>query len=300
MDDNNISTNGKNNKPKKLILNIVLLISFSLLFSFYFLSSPFGNKDVIIHISSNQSINSVLTNLENERAIRNDLTAKIFIKILKNGKGVIAGDYLIEKNSPVWVVAWQVSRGKHNIKPNRITIIEGSNNEEIAILLADKLSGFRKDLFLSSVENKQGYLFPDTYFFYPLDTTEEIIEKLLNNFTNKTKDLNFGSKSRSDVIIMASILEREANDNEDIGIISGILWKRISINMPLQVDVDKTTYTTIGLPQTPINNPGLNSIQASLNPTNSPYLYYLHDKNGKIYYARSYEEHMNNINRYLK
>lgn len=300
MDNDIISTGSKNDKNKKLILNIILGIGFFVLFIYYFLSSPFGNKDVIIHVSPNQSVDSVLDNLKNDRVIRNNLSAKIFIKLFKSGKGIITGDYLFKKNSPVWKISWQLSRGKHNIEPIKITIKEGFNNEEIAVLLADKLAGFRKDLFLSEALNKQGYLFPDTYFFYPLDTTEEIIEKLSNNFKNKTTSLNFGLKKMNDIIIMASILEKEAKGNEDIDIISGILWKRISINMPLQVDIDRTTYTTKGLPPKPINNPGLNAIKASLNPVDSPYLYYLHDKSGKVYYAKSYQEHINNINRYLK
>lgn len=287
-------------KNKKLILNIILGIGFFILFSYYFFSSPFGNKDVIIHVAPNQSVDSVLNNLKKDRVIRSNLTAKIFIKLFKSGTGIITGDYLFKKKSPVWLVSWQLSRGKHNIEPIRITIKEGFSNEEIAVLLADKLAGFRRDLFLNEALNKQGYLFPDTYFFYPLDTTEEIVEKLSDNFINKTKGLNLNSKEMDHIIIMASILEKEANGDADINIISGILWKRISINMPLQVDVDKTTYKTKGLPLKPINNPGLNAIRASLNPADSPYLYYLHDKNGKVYYAKSYQEHINNINKYLK
>lgn len=99
---------------------------------------------------------------------------------------------------------------------------------------------------------------------------------------------------------MASILEGEAKGKEDIGLISGILWKRISLGMPLQVDVDRSTYEKKGFPVAPLNNPGLMSINASLNPIASKYLYYLHDKNGKVHYATSYEEHKRNINNYLK
>lgn len=292
----------KNDNWKKRILNIFLIIGFLVLFIYYFLSAPFGNKDVIIHVASSQSVNSVLQELMDKRAIRNDLTLKIFIKIFKKSGGIIAGDYLIEKKSAVWTVAWQLSRGKHNILPMKITIREGLTNEEIATLLADKLAGFRKDLFLSAVLEKQGYLFPDTYFFYPLDTTDEIVDKFLNNFNQRIKNLgiNTNSKSLNEIIIMASILEGEASGVDDGPIISGILWKRINLGMPLQVDVDKTTYTQKGLPLWPINNPGLISINSAMRPINSSYLYYLHDKNGIVHYAVSFEEHRRNINKYLK
>jgi UPF0755 protein len=303
MEDNiNKQIDKKNNRLRTRISNLFLALGFLSLFVYYFLSAPFNNKDVIIHISSNQSINSVALDLENRGAIRDGFTLKVFVKLLKKGKGIVSGDYLIKKKSPIWIVAWQIGRGHHNIEPIKITIREGLDNEEIATLLADKLSGFRKDLFLFNTIDKQGYLFPDTYFFFPMDEHYEIIEKLSNNFKIKTKDI-FGdvrNKKWSDVIIMASILEGEAKGNEDAGIISGILWKRISIGMPLQVDVDKNTYIKKGLPSKPLNNPGLSSIKASINPISSTYLYYLHDKNGKVHYASNFDEHKKNINNYLK
>ena len=296
--DNNIK------KPKNWIPNIFLIVGLVLLFVYYFLFAPYGNKDVIIHVVSGASIDSTALKLESERAVRSDFTLKVFIKLLKSGRGIISGDYLIKKSSPVWVVAWQVSRGHHNIEPIKIIIREGLSNEEIASLLADKIASFRKDLFLTGTNNKQGYLFPDTYFFFPLDTTLEIIGKLSDNFDSRIKNLlpeiDKSGKSTAQIIIMASILEGEAGGKEDVGIISGILWKRISLGIPLQVDVDKSTYQTLGLPTKPLNNPGLLSINASINPISSPYLYYLHDKNGKVHYAVTFEEHKRNINNYLK
>jgi UPF0755 protein len=185
-----------------------------------------------------------------------------------------------------------------------VTIKEGMDNEDIGKLLADKLPSFRKDLFVASTYNKQGYLFPDTYYLYSLDTTDELVKKLSDNFDLKIKSvlsqIEASGKSLDDIITMASILEGEASGKEDIGIISGILWKRISMGMPLQVDVDKTTYRNKGLPIAPINNPGLLSIKAALNPIDSPYLYYLHDKDGKVHYATAFDEHKKNISRYLK
>lgn len=294
----------KNNKWSKWILNIILTIGFLGLFIYYFLLAPFSNKDVVIHIPPNQSINTVAKELETKNAIHNDYTLKIFIKLLKSGRGIITGDYLIKKNSPVWIVAWQLGRGHHNIEPIKITIREGLTNEEIAKIFADKLTGFRKDLFLTDSNDKQGYLFPDTYFFFPLDTAKELVDKLSDNFKDKIKDLsdeiNTSGHNLSEIITMASILEGEAKGEEDIKIISGILWKRVSLGMPLQVDIDKSTYMEKGLPSQPLNNPGLRSIKAAIFPQNSSYLYYLHDKDGIVHFAKTYEEHKHNINKYLK
>ena len=294
----------KSKKSRNRILNLFLVFGVIMLFFYYFLSAPFGNKDITIHIHSGESISTISQNLENKNIVRNYFTAKVFIKLFAFRKGIVTGDYLIFKNSPVWVVAWQVARGNHNIEPIKITIREGLTNEQIGNILAEKLAGFRKDMFMSDVSDKQGYLFPDTYFFFPLDTSDEIVERLSNNFNNRTKNLTSqvskSGKSLSQIITMASVLEGEAGGKDDIETISGILWKRISIGMPLQVDIDKSTYINKGLPVKPLNNPGIMSIKAAINGRDTSYLYYLHDKNGKVHFAVTFEEHKRNINKYLK
>ena len=105
---------------------------------------------------------------------------------------------------------------------------------------------------------------------------------------------------------MASILEKEAFGDIDRDVISGILWKRLQKGMPLQVDASNMfdnpfdTYKNKGLPPAPINNPGVKAIEAALSPKDSPYLYYLHDKTGKVHYAISFAEHKKNIAAYLR
>lgn len=299
--DNNISEIIEKKMSKKKKWGIIFFVSFFILFV---LSAPFNSNDIIIHIRDGQSIDSLTQELHNKNVIRNEFFFKFFIKIVKSGQGVISGDYLIIKNSPVWVVAWQVGRGYHNIEPIKITIREGLTNVEIANILSSKLIDFDKNSFLNGIEGRQGYLFPDTYYIYGMDTPDEIIEKLSNNFKNKINKINTSliesGKTLSDVVVMASILEWEAGGKGDIGIISGILWRRISIGMPLQVDIDKTTYNTKGFPVIPLNNPGLLSIEAAISPISSSYLYYLHDKNGNVHYANTFEEHKLNIKDYLK
>ena len=128
--------------------------------------------------------------------------------------------------------------------------------------------------------------------------------------------------SFSDIVIVASILEKEVKTSESRAIVSGILWKRLALGMPLQVDATlgyitgKTsaeltidnlnadspynTYRNKGLPPTPISNPGLLALDAALHPKSSPYLYYLSDNNGVIHYAVTFEEHKANKARYLR
>ena len=95
-------------------------------------------------------------------------------------------------------------------------------------------------------------------------------------------------------------VQKEAQGQSDAPTIAGILWKRINSGIALQVDAAPDTYNHKGLPSTPINNPGLVSIMATLHPVASPYLYYVHDKTGTVHYARTFAEHEANIQTYLK
>jgi len=303
MPEDNIDIIPQQDKKLKIktIKKFIIVFIFVVIFGFLF--APQNTKDTIIHVVSGQSINSIVLELKNKNVVHNDFILKIFIKLINPKNKITIGDYLIKENSSIWVVAWQIGTGYHNIKQIKITIREGATNEEIAKILSEKLVNFDKDLFLNNTKDKQGYLFPDTYFFYPQDKPDEIIKKLSNNFDLRIKNIpldDFKNKNLSDIITMASVLEGEASGQEDIGIISGILWRRISMGMPLQVDVDKSTYENKGLPKKPLNNPGLDSIKASLNPIDSKYLYYLHEKNGTVHYGMTFEEHKLNIKKYLK
>jgi UPF0755 protein len=207
-----------------------------------------------------------------------------------------------------------------------VTIPEGISMSQTAELLSPKLKHFSATDFMKYSPEKEGYLFPDTYFFASDIKAKEVIDIMQKNFEEKTETIEpaiiaFG-QSEKDVITMASILEEEARTEQDWRIISGILWKRIKIGMPLQVDstlsyvVGRTsnelttsdlksdssynTYTHKGLPPTPIASPGLKTIMAAVTPTETPYLYYLSDENGVIHYAATFADHIKNRQKYLK
>jgi UPF0755 protein len=245
-----------------------------------------------------------VSDLESKNIIRSPFLVKAMVMSFQSNKGIKRGDYLFEKNTSALKVAWMLARGDHNIAPIKITLREGLTNIQIADILSTKLTAFRRDLFLSDERTKQGYLFPDTYFFFSLTTTDEILDEIAANFKNRIgplqNDIADSSHKLGEIITMASIVEREAKGETDAPLISGILWKRIRNGMLLQVDAEPSTYQVSGLPRNPIANPGLVSIKAALYPKDSPYLFYLHDKNGMVHYASTFAEHRNNINRYLK
>jgi len=206
----------------------------------------------------------------------------------------------------------------------KMTIPEGFNIKQIAERFA-KFKNFNKDNFLKITSSKEGYLFPDTYFFTGIENEYVVIKKMENAFETKALPIlekNKTNRSISDIIIMASILEEEARTVQEKKIVAGILWKRLDTKMPLQVDASlsylngKTslemtdgdlkkdspynTYTRQGLPIGPISNPGIESIKAAQEPEDSPFWYYLTDNKGNFYFAKTFEDHKLNKQKYLK
>lgn len=316
-------------KYKKGIISFVFafIISFSYV---VFLSSPSDYPtNTIFDLKSGQTLSVVSANLNKLKIIRSEFFFKSFVYIFSLGcSKVVEGDYALNSKQNVITIAWRITHGELDIVPVKMTIYEGYNSFEIADVIYRKFPSFNKEKFLALVEkNKfEGYLFPDTYYILPDATEEEIIKIMNDNYKNKIAQLSneiklFG-KSESDVIKMASILEEEARTMETREIIAGILWRRISIGMALQVDASfkyingKTTanltlddlkidspynsYTNRGLPPTPISNPGLGAIKAAITPTKTPYLYFLTDDNGNMHYAATFDEHIYNKQRYLR
>lgn len=176
-----------------------------------------------------------------------------------------------------------------------------------------------------------GHLFPDTYRFYLNSTTTDIVKKMTDNFNEKARPLldvaaKGDTKKFQHFLIVASLLEKEVPDGEDRKIVAGIIEKRIASRIPLQIDatlcyikqkrsqtcepltaldlkIDSpyNTYLRTGLPPAPISNPGLDAMNASVNPEESPYWYYLSDpKTKKTIFSKTLEEHRENRAQYLK
>src|SRR3989338_6822774 len=289
--------------PNRSPLYIFLVATF-LLFFIFFLISPPGNfpTGIIFNIEEGSSLRSVSFDLEKQNIIRSRFLFEVFVIIYGGDKHVISADYLFENRISSPKLARRISRGERHLAPVKVTIPEGFSLFEMADTFVPRLAHFNKDKFLYAARDKEGYLFPDTYFFFTNANEEDVLKALADNFKKKISMLeneiiNTG-KSEGDIIKMASLLERESKGSADRDIISVILWKRLSIGMSLQADAAPETYKKLGLPANPICNPGLLSIKAAIYPKSTPYLYYLHDKDGNIYYAKSFTEHRKNILKY--
>ncbi len=289
----------------KFVFYISGVIIFLVVIYFLFFGPPKNfPMDIIINIKEGSSLRYISKYLQENQIIRSRVAFETFAIIFGGEKHIVSGDYLFEGKLPVFEIARRVSKGEYDLAPVKVTIPEGFNVSDISKAFALKLPNFNEDRFLPEAIKKEGYLFPDTYFFLTTDNEEDVIHSMSDNFEKKILSIRpqiiLSGKTEKDIIIMASIIEKESKGDVDREFISGILWKRLAKNMPLQVDAEPDTYKTKGLPKDPISNPGLKAIEAAIYPKTSDYLYYLHDKEGNIHYAKTFAEHLLNKQKYLK
>lgn len=282
----------------------------------------YGTK--ILKIEEGQTLRDVSSSLKEEGLIRSKRLFEFSVSVLGDQTKILPGEYKFTKPEPVFMIAMHVLKGDIFSDVVKITIPEGYTSFEISKLLDSKLENFDEKAFMTLAKNKEGYLFPDTYFIKMASSPESIIQKLSDEFDLKTKDLlsKETAQRKKEIIIMASILEKEAKTPQEQKVISGILWKRIKEKMALQVDAPfmyilgkssseltladlaitsaYNTYKNRGLPPTAISNPGIDAINAAKNPVSSPYYFYLHGDDGEIHYAKNFAEHKINKAKYIK
>lgn len=314
------------------------LISTSLLFFivlFLFLYYQEGTMPVkswdkttkIFVIRPNEKVAEIVKNLEKEGLIRNKIVFYLVIKQLGIERKIQAGDFRLSPSMNAYEIAKTLTKGTLDVW---ITIIEGWRKEEIAQIFSKELN-LPESEFIKTA--KEGYLFPDTYLIPKNATIGGVLSILTDNFNKKYNDelkKKAVKKGLTDeeIIKIASLVEREAQFEEDRPMVAGVILNRLKTQMKLDIDAtvqyalgyqpeEKTwwkknltkedleidspynTYKYPGLPPTPICNPGLAAIEAVLNAPQTDYFYYLSDKNGRLHFARTLEEHNENIRRYL-
>jgi len=300
------------------------------------LSVPNSSSDekVRIEIAEGESVTNILQNLLEKELItkKNYYYAKVYLRLNGLDSTLQAGVYDLPKNLTIVELIETLQYGKD--EEVWVTIPEGLRKDEIAQLLDEELASknFSSEEFLAltndpafiqtlelglEIDNLEGFLFPDKYSFPADIDTKQVIVRLIENFKAKvTKEYTYED------IILASIVEREGYNESDRPIIAGIILKRFKEGWLLQTDATLlyplkdwkhpitqevkennnpyNTYKNIGLPPTPICNPGLQSIEAIWNPVETNYYYYIHDTDGNAHYAETLDEHNENINKYLK
>ena len=308
---------------RKLLLEGTVLVAVLILLS---ASAPLDFPvHSIVRVPKGVILGDIAGRLEEKDIIRAPRLFIAAVEFFGDEKKVKSGHYLLNNPENAISLAFRFARGKFGVPAVSVRIPEGFSSHEIIKLFDGRFFNLDRKEFVRLAAENEGYLFPDTYFFYPTMAADEIVEIMRENFNEKTKSLTAdilrSEHSQKETIIMASIIEREALKEKDKFLVSGVLWNRIKIGMPLQVDApfayisDKSTYELTradlagnspyntyknrGLPPTPIGNPGLVAIRAAIEPTESSYLYYLSDRSGNVYYAKTFEEHKLNRIKYL-
>ncbi len=280
----------------------------------------------IVTIPEGMGLRDVAVLLERTDVVRNAQVFALTVSLKDGEEKLQAGDYFFDRKLSVLEVADRLMAGEYGLTPIKITIPEGAPTYRIADVLGAKLGKFDRDTFMHLARDKEGYLFPDTYYILPNATASQVLGMMEQNFYDRVQPLQpkiaaFG-RPIHEVITMASLIEKEAHRTEDRELISGILWNRIEADMPLQVDAvfgyinerdtfspkysdleadsPYNTYRHRGLPPGPIANPGLAAIEAAVAPRETDALYYLHGKDGTLHIAATFDEHVANRRRYLR
>ncbi len=305
------------------IFSFFVIVAF---FLFYLISAPQNfPTGRIINIEQGATLTEISQTLSEKSVINSPLFFKLSVQYVGGDNGAIAGDYFFDKPLSVFDIAKKITQGEYGLVPTKVTILEGSTIFDIAEVFEENFSEFDKARFLEMATSSEGYLFPDTYSFLSNTKEDQIFKELNDNFNKKIaliqEDIDASGHSLEEIVIMASIIEKEAWKEEDRKLISGVLWNRIDIGMPLQVDaaflyingkstyhltyddldIDSpyNTYKYKGLPAGPICNPSLSSLKAAVMPEKSDYLFYLSDREGNTYYAFNFEEHKRNKYLYM-
>lgn len=270
-----------------IIIALILIAGFLVWQGVYYPKEPSSLKTVQFLVERGQDAEEIASNLKEAGLIRYSFSFEWYASVSKKADNLKAGEYELSPSMTISGIINKMVSG--DMIKRTITIIEGWTLEDIAEYL--EVEELDPEL--------EGYLFPDTYELSYDDGIEEMINKMLVNFDKKTKD-KFGERPSSDIVIMASLLEKEVRGLEDKKMVAGVLQNRLDIGMSLQVDAAMITYEIKGLPTSPICNPGLESMEAAIYPTKNNYLYYLSTPEGETIFSKTFEEHNIAINKYLR
>lgn len=305
---------------------------------------PSSKKSIIVEIKEGSSVKQVAKVLKDNSLIKSKLVFVENVKDLGKAGSLKAGKYKLSQNMDNSSIINKMAKGEIYQDGIKVTIPEGSISTDIVNTLVKKGLGNRdvyKKLFRdpsqfkgefdflnnSKITTLEGFLYPQTYYFKKGTSEKEIFTTMIKEFEkvyNKSvKSLADKNKySFYDVVIMASIVEKEAVNDEDRDIIAGIFYNRLSKNMKLQsdavlqyglperksrvlfsdlkVETPYNLYLNAGLPPTPVASPGIKSLVAAANPKKTDYLYFVTNKDGKNSYSKTFDEHKVNADKYRK
>lgn len=330
---------------KKILLVLLLIILVTGIWGFFFLpgylSKTYNQDPVEIVVEPGDYLGAIAEDIYEKGIIKSRLWFRY--KGQEIAKNIKPGTYTLDAGKDIEEIYRLIQLGEQEI-PVVVTFPEGfilyqfaQKIEESGLGTADDFIEMTESIFneeySEGVDSEklyfklEGYLFPDTYHFSKKQSLKEIIKTLTGTMDKfwtpeveqKRKDLGL---TRHQVITIASLIEREAYNDAERKIISGVIYNRIKRGMPLQIDatviygigegkehmtrvlysdLEKenpfNTYRNRDLPPGPIASPGMNSLLAAIDPEEHDYLYYVMSDNGHVF-AKTYNEHLRNVEKY--
>lgn len=333
-----------------LLIAVLMLVGGVYAWYYYGFAKP-SAKETQITISQGASVAEIAGQLKQAGVIGSEWAFKLYAKSSGLAAKLQAGEYKLPSGIDGPALMKLLTQGKLSKDEKVVLVREGETNKEIENYLREneliidgsfykQATVLTKDLpqdwkpkyaFLADAPTKvdlEGYLFPDTYRLFKEDNGEVLVRKMLDNFQSKVTeqmmaDIKKQGKSLYQILIMASLLEKEVRSEVDMKLVSGLFWNRLrdgqrlescatlayilGVNKPVysladtQIDSPYNTYRNDGLPPTPIGNPGILAIQAAIYPTPSDYKFFLsRPDTGETVFAKTYQEHLDNKDKYLK
>lgn len=316
-------------RSKKLLARYLLLIAVAMFAVIYYALCVRSSirESVMFVIDSGDTVAAVAKKLDKQKIVFSDMAFKMSIRL--RGGRVQSGEYEIPSGASAWKIAGMFAHGK--IATTRIVIPEGLTIMQIRDLLrgASQLTGdVECDDGRSVCDIADGDIFPDTYYvargtsrLAVLDLARKKMETVKNKWLRTRRNPPAPLRSWDDVIILASIVQRETPRASEMPVVASVYLNRLRRNMRLQADptviyaltdgygdmrgepllrghlkIDSpyNTYRNKGLPPAPIANVGAHAIRAVLEPADTKYLYFVADGHGGHKFSSDYESHIKN------
>lgn len=322
------------------LLSVLLFLAILLLLAgaVHFLMTPAEEEGMeqVVFIQEGLSLNKVANELEKRNIIVNKTLFGLWGKTMGFSRRIKAGEYRLSPNMPPIRILEILTAGAVITYP--VTFPEGYTIEQIAVVL-DRNGLVEKKEFISLAHNPvvlkqynidgpslEGYLYPDTYCFARGTSSSSAVDTMVNRFRQLTGPLEKRAEavgmSMEDVIILASIVEKETGLAEERPMIASVFLNRLKQGMRLESDPtviygikdfngdltrkdlrEPTLYNTYmiqGLPIGPIANPGLEAIKAVLFPEETDYLYFVSRNDGSHQFSKTLSEHNKAVRLYQK
>lgn len=318
----------RHRKIRAASMTAIVLFFIGMVFYSFVLAAPLNFPDgSLLRIKKGSTLSETASLLKSKHLVSSGFVFEWMTRTFGHGKAVVAGEYSFSERVGMITMMRRLTTGDFQLAPVKIRVQDGMSVKEISEMLRQRLPDFDADGFYALAVAREGRMFPDTYFFRPgeepglvADTMEKNFDEHIREVGIATAIMQFG-KPLQEVLTMASLLEKEAPETKDRRIIAGILWRRIQVGMPLQVDAvfpyligknsfnltrqdlrtnsPYNTYVHKGLPPGPIGSPSLDAILSAVTPLKTSYVYYLSDLDGAMHYSTTYDQHLEKKNFYL-